>query len=278
MCDQRASPDLLVAKVAAQQHGVISVRQLRDAGLDKHRVRYRERSGRLHRIHRGVYAVGHPRLSREGRWMAAVLACGDSAALSHGSAASLWGLLPDSAAPVEISVPGEGGRRSRSGIRLHRRSSLEPGCVTRRSGIPVTTPVRTISDLRRAVSPQQLRRALRQAEVLGLPLGPDSVHDGTRSELEHRFLTLCRRHRLSPPAVNIRIGALLVDFAWTDRRLIVETDGYRFHRGRTAFENDRARDLRLRELGYDVIRLTHRQVLDQPEQVAAVLRKALSQR
>jgi len=108
-----------------------------------------------------------------------------------------------------------------------------------------------------------------------LPLEPDGVDDKTRSELEFLFLDLCRRHRLPAPEVNIRIGSLLVDFVWRSQRLIVETDGYRYHRGRVAFEDDRARDLKLRALGYDVIRLTHRQVMSSSEEVLAILKKAL---
>jgi very-short-patch-repair endonuclease len=255
---------------------VASRRQLVEAGLSEAGIARRVENGRLHRIHRGVYAIGHFGLSIEGHWMAAVLTCGEDAVLSHRSAAQLWGLLNPKGGPVDVSIPRTPGRSRRVGIRLHRCQSLAPNLIARRRNIPVTTPARTIADLRRAMSPAELRRVVRQAEVFGLPLGPDAVHDGTRSELEHRFLALCRRQRLPPPAVNIRVGELLVDFAWPDRELIVETDGYRFHRGRAAFENDRARDLQLRELGYDVIRLTYRQVIDQPEQVATVLRKALS--
>lgn len=276
MCDQVDKPDALVAQIAARQHGVVSIAQLHDAGLDKHRVRHRARSGRLHRVHHGVYAVGHRRLSREGRWVAAVLACGKGAVLSHRSAAELWGLLAPTDGRVDISIPSTPGRGTRAGIRLHRCRSLLPSLMTRKRDIPVTTVARTIADLRRSAPAVELRRAIRQADVLGLAVGADVARDETRSELEHRFLALCKRHRIPAPAVNIRIGTLLVDFAWLDRRTIVETDGYKFHRGRTAFENDRARDLQLRALGYEVIRLTYRQVLDQPERVVAVLRKALS--
>jgi very-short-patch-repair endonuclease len=130
--------------------------------------------------------------------------------------------------------------------------------------------------LRNAIPAQEFRRALRQADVLGLPSGLDVAHDRTRSELEFRFLSLCRKYHLPAPDVNVRIDSLLVDFVWPNERLIVETDGYRYHRGRTAFEEDRSRDLRLRTLGYNVIRLTHRQVVDRPEDVVAALRKALS--
>jgi very-short-patch-repair endonuclease len=115
---------------------------------------------------------------------------------------------------------------------------------------------------------------VRQAEVLELTLD-SAVGDQTRSELEHLFLRLCRRHRLPMPEVNVRVGGRIVDFLWRDRRLIVETDGYRYHRGRVAFEDDRARDLEQRALGFEVVRLSHRQVTDEPQRVAAVLRSAL---
>jgi len=138
-------------------------------------------------------------------------------------------------------------------------------------GIPVTTPARTIADLRRVASEKEVRRAIRQAAVLGLPLGRDLEPDRTRSDLEWDFMRLCRRHRLPAPEVNVRIGPRLVDFLWRDARLVVETDGYRFHRGRQAFEDDRARDLDLRARGYDVLRFSYRQVADEPERVAAVV-------
>ncbi len=211
--------------------------------------------------------------------MAATLALGEGATLSHRSAASLWGLLPTRAASsVDVSVPTNTGKRRRAGIRVHRCSALEPRHVTRRCGIWVTNPTRTVSDLRKAVSLTELRRALRQAELLGLTVESNAGQDGTRSELEFRFLALCRKHRLPIPEVNVRIDSLIVDFVWQEERLIVETDGYRYHRGRIAFEEDRSRDLRLRNLDYDVIRLTYRQVMDRPEEVAAVLRKELQSR
>jgi very-short-patch-repair endonuclease len=130
--------------------------------------------------------------------------------------------------------------------------------------------------LRSAIPDRELRRAVRQAEILGLPLGRSVVSDRTRSELERRFLWLCRRHRLPRPSVNARIGRMTVDFCWPERRLVVETDGYRYHGGREAFEGDRARDLRLRGQGYQVVRLSHRQVFEEPARVARVLRVALA--
>jgi very-short-patch-repair endonuclease len=116
---------------------------------------------------------------------------------------------------------------------------------------------------------------LRQAGVLGLDIDADGLPDRTRSELERAFLRLCERHSLPMPEVNTSLKGMEVDFLWRDRCLIVETDGYKFHRGRAAFENDRDRDLLLHSLGYDVVRLTYRQVVDEPERVAAVLRTSL---
>jgi very-short-patch-repair endonuclease len=296
MGEKSANPDAVVARLAAQQHGVVSTRQLQALGLGRNAVGGRLRSGRLHRVHRGVYAVGHRGISQEGRCMAAVLACGSgmiavhattvldqwAAVVSHRSAASLWGLLPDGEGSVDVSILGPGGRRKRAGIRLHRSLSLSPASATLHRAVPVTTPARTISDLRRsardrrcAVSAGDLRRAIRQAEVLGLPIGSEAVGDRTRSELERTFLRLCRGHRLPRPEVNVRIGPFIVDFLWRDRMLIVETDGYRFHRGHSAFEHDRDRDLALRTLGYEVIRLSQRQVVEEPQQVADALQELL---
>lgn len=207
--------------------------------------------------------------------MAAVLASGPGAALSHGSAAAIWDLLKPISGPVDVSVPTQAGRRRRTGIRLHRCASLRPDQVTCRCGIPVTTPARTVADLQRAVPSHLVRRAIRQAEMLGFPLDVEARTDGTRSELERLFLRLCRRHRLPPPQVNSKIGSLTVDFLWPECQLVVETDGYRYHRGRQAFEDDRARDLQLRALGYEVIRLAHKQVLEEPERVARALKVVL---
>ena len=270
-------PDREVARIAARQHGVVLLAQLVSAGVTQRAVARRVQSGRLHRIHRGVYAVGHTRLSNEGIWLAAVLACGDGAALSHRSAAALWNLLSASRGIIDVTVPGAGGRRKRRGIRVHRSSLLTPAATTRRNGIPVTTPARTLEDLRSVTTPDELRAAVRQAEVLGLPLGAHAGDaDLTRSELERRFLRLCHRHRIPTPEVNVRIGPFLVDFLWRDERLIAEADGYRFHRGRLAFEADRARDVELKLLGYTVVRFTHRQVMDEPSRVARTLRALLA--
>jgi very-short-patch-repair endonuclease len=146
--------------------------------------------------------------------------------------------------------------------------------VTRYGGIPVTSVSRTLADIRGALPSRLERRARRQAEVLGLPLG-EVVYDRTRSDLESAFLRLCRRHRLRQPEVNAKIAGFTVDFLWRSAGLVVETDGYRYHRGRVAFENDRARDLSLRELGFDVIRVADRQLEEESPRVAALVADAL---
>jgi very-short-patch-repair endonuclease len=287
MREERAKGDEAIARMAARQYGVLTHQQLLATGLTKSAIDRRLVCGRLHRIHRGVYAVGHTAIPREGRWMAAVLAAGGGpsragrplehwgAAVSHRSAAELWGLLTARKAPVDVSVPGNGGKRNRSGIRLHRSLTLLSADVTLRDGIPVTTPARTLSDLRRGASEKELRRATRQAEVFGLPLGDEIQGDRTRSDLEADFLDLCRRHRLPTPEVNVPIGRDLVDFLWRDRRLVVETDSYRYHRGRIAFQDDRDRDLRLRTAGYEVVRFSEKQIDEEPEGVARALARAL---
>jgi very-short-patch-repair endonuclease len=292
-----AKVDAGIALIAARQHGVVSARQLMDLGFQRGAMKNRLATGRLHHVHRGVYAVGHPGLSPRGHWMAAALASGtggvgDSGAvldywgatISHRSAAELWELLSMRNGAIDITVPGNGGKRRRRGIRVHRSLTLMAADVTLRRGIPVTTPARTIADLRRVVSkpgktglisPYELRRAIRQADVLGLPLGDDVGSDGTRSDLERDFLRLCGRYRLSVPEVNVRVGPHLVDFFWRDRKLIVETDSFIYHGGRIAFQDDRGRDLDLRALGFQVIRLSEKQVNEEPWRVAEVVSAAL---
>jgi very-short-patch-repair endonuclease len=277
MRHQSANPDREIAEIAARQYGVVSIAQLREVGLDKSAVKRRTLAGRLHRIHRGVYAVGHRHLAAEGRWMAAVLACGAGAVLSHRAAATAWGLLPDQvSAPVDVSVPSDTGKKIRCGIRLHRRPSLDLKTVTRRRRIPITTPAHTIVDLSKVAPPVDVRRARRQAAVLGLHIDSENKNDATRSELEFLFLRLCRRYKLPMPEVNVWIGGVLADFVWRECRLVVETDGYRYHRGRVSFENERARDLRLRGHGFEVVRLTYNQVARQSSETANVLRKLLA--
>jgi very-short-patch-repair endonuclease len=273
--------DAAIARVAARQHGVITRRQLLAVGLFPSGVSDRVKAGRLHRIHRGVYAVGHYRLSNEGRWIAAVLACGEDAVLSHRSAAQLWRMLPawrgtdtENDQTIHVTVTGEG--RHRPGVRVHRTSTLSPDDTTIRHSIPVTNPARTLEDLRRTCPRQVFASALRQAEFLALPIRDRWRPDRTRSELERRFLTLLRRHRLPKPEVNVRAGGFVVDFLWRGEHLISELDGWATHRTRSAFEADRSRDNQLRVLGFQVVRFTWRQVSEESAEVAGTIRSLLT--
>jgi len=287
MDEESAAGDAIISMIASRQHGVVSAGQLHGAGLSKDAIYGRTRAGRLHRVHQGVYAVGHPGLPQEGRWMAAVLACcghggvePGEAFLSHRSAAALWGILPSISGPVDVAIIGEAGRARHRGIRVHRPRTLEASMTTVANGIPVTTPARTLVDVSRAkparggATPGQVRQARRQASFLDLPLGP-MPQDPTRSELEQMFLDLCARARLPKPEVNVKVTTLTVDFLWRSSRVVVETDGYRGHGGKAAFNDDRRRDLRLRALGYDVVHLTYDQVVNEAGTVIAILRRDL---
>jgi very-short-patch-repair endonuclease len=207
--------------------------------------------------------------------MAAVLACGDGAVLGHMSAAALWGLLRPVSGPIDVTTVARSGRARRVGIRLRRCTTLTSASITERLHIPVTTPARTIEDLQGEAPPHLVRRATRQAELAKYRLGPRIKSDRTRSDLERDFLTLCRRHGIPAPEVNVKVGRWTVDFVWWDQRIAVETDFYDYHRGRVAFREDRARELGLRRRGLAVHRFSEVQINDEPEEVSADLRDAL---
>jgi very-short-patch-repair endonuclease len=288
--------DRRLAELARRQYGVVDRRQLGELGVGPKGVAERVRTGRLHRVHRGVYAVGHSQLRREAHWLAAVLAFGPGAVLSHRSAAALWELRSSAASAIDVTVPSQSGRRSRRGIRVHRSGRLTWSEVTVCDGIPVTTVARTLLDLADVLSAQALKRAIDEAEyrrlldmasviavaeanpgrrgshVLALALDPP---EPTRSELEQHFLSFCRRHRLPSPAVATRIEGFEVDFSWPEAELIVETDGLAAHRTRRAMESDRHRDRRLLLAGYRTVRLTDRALGEEPDVVAADLRALL---
>jgi very-short-patch-repair endonuclease len=206
--------------------------------------------------------------------LAAVLAFGDGAVLSHRSAAALWGIARPTEV-IEVTVSGTAGRAERRGINVHRSRTLLSSDCTRRTGIPVTKPSRTLEDLRRMASDKEFAAAVRQAEFLRLPIGDSFAPDRTRSELEARLLRICRRHRLPKPMVNARVGRFIVDFLWSRQRLIVEVDGWESHRTRSAFESDRARDARLKVFGFEVVRFTWRQIAHDPARVARTIRALL---
>ncbi len=278
-----------IAGLADAQHGVVSRAQLLQAGLTNSAITRRVESGRLIVLHRGVYAVGHARLRAQGHWMAAVLACGQGAALSHQTAASLWELRRVGSGAIHVTVPGDPGRKRRAGIKLHRSTTLTPDDVTERDGIPVTTVARTIIDLARGMSAHDLEPIVDAADRRHLvdftdlrranPASLQAVlraYDPapTRSELERRFLSICRRHGLPTPEVNQIVEGYLVDFVWRDRRLIVEVDGYAYHRAPSRFETDRERDAELGARGWRVLRFTWRQLEERPGWVAAMTRRA----
>lgn len=278
MHEKGAKDDARIASIAAGQHGVVTYRQLREAGVGRGGIAARLERGALHRIHQGVYAVGHAGLSRGGRYMAALLACGDGAVLSHASAAVLWGLVPPNKdkGPVHVSLPSPNGRRRRSGIAIHR-TTFAPGDLTRRGRIPVTTPNRTLLDIRRTLSnPKLARQAIGQAQHRRYRLDPSLKADRTRSDLERDFRAFVRRHRLPPAEINAAVGDFTVDFLWRSHRLAVETDSYEWHHGLVAFEDDHERDLKLRQRGLTVLRYTGRQLEREPGAVAAEIRARLA--
>lgn len=294
-----SSPERRLATLAANQHGVVARRQLAGIGFGRRAIEHRLVVGRLHAVHRGVYAVGHPSLTAAGRWMAAVLACGPGALLSHRSAAALWGLRATAATRVDVTVRA-GNRCRRPGIALHLTRDLPPAEATSRGGIPVTSVARTLLDLAATLHPAQLRAVLEEAERLELldaravvracdhsrgrrgtrglrSLIEESTDPppATRSELERRFVGLCRAAGLPSPAVNARVAGLEVDALWSGPRLIVELDGFAFHHRRAAFERDRRRDATLQLAGYRVLRVTHHRLWSEPSAVIEAVRALL---
>lgn len=258
--------------------------------------------GHLHRLHAGVYAVGHPVQTWEGRWMAAVLAGGRDAALSHRSAASLWRLLPVSQGPVDVAIP-----RSARSCGLVRRHAVRllPDETTMRNRISTTTPSRTLFDLATVLRPDALERALREAEVLRLPLRPPLAemlarHPSgrgarplrtclirlglysagiTRTTLEDRFLAFLSRTDLPAPETNAVLEVagrkIEADCVWREQRLMAELDGHGVHGTRAAFESDRERDRCLQAAGWRVVRVTWRQLDDARGLLARDLRALL---
>ncbi|MEX2470927.1 MAG: type IV toxin-antitoxin system AbiEi family antitoxin domain-containing protein, partial [Gemmatimonadota bacterium] len=288
----RPAFDRIVDGLAGSQHGVVTRRQLMDAGIAPGVIDRRVKSGRLKRLHRGVYLVG-PLLPALGREMAACLACGPSAVLSHRSAAVVWGLLASGRQrAVDISV--RRGSPRRPGIVTHRPTRLAPDETTVLEEIPITTPGRTIYDLARTVRGRAFERAVSQVLASGR-MTPEALtalapryagrpggrrflealgEDGprfTRSEAEARFLRLLDRARIPPPLINRVIAGYEVDFHWPAHRLVVEIDGFAYHASRRSFERDRVRDADLSGAGHRVVRITWRQLSREPLVVAARL-------
>jgi very-short-patch-repair endonuclease len=299
---ERPEFDRALADLAARQYGLVALWQLEalDAGV----ARQRASTGRLHRINQGVYAVGHSLLSKKGHLMSAVLACGPGAVLSHRSAAYLHGILDDRRNRVDVIAPNRRGRAPK-GLAAHRDGTLTPTDRVEIDGIPCTSLARTLLDIAATQSPDTLRHAVTQSEVeevfdlvevvelLKRSKGRRGVarlrwaiehHDPqeqeARRELEKKLLRLSKRAALRPAEINGHLVvdgiSLMPDFIWRDARLIVEADSRRVHGTATAFEKDRLRDQRLAAAGWTVIRVTWRQVTNEPERLTRTLRTLLS--
>ena len=293
-----------ISALAARQHGVIWLDQLLFLGLGKAAVAKRAKVGSLHRIHRGVYAVRHPRLNARGRWMAATLAYGPAALLAGRSSAVLWGIHGSDGAKTHIILPNKNAR-ARPGIEVHRSATLTEADIARVDGIPCTSLARTLVDFADRAKRREVERAVDRSEVLrifDLRAVEDAIDRAgrrrgaallravldeyagptlTRSEFEERMFALCRAHKLARPELNAWITldegvAYQADFFWRTERLIVETDGYRFHSGRRAFEHDRLRDQRPKLARFEVIRFTWRQVSRDPDAVLRTTRNLLA--
>lgn len=297
---RRATFDRIADRLAARQHGVVTRRQLLGAGVSRGVIDRRLRSERLRPLHRGVYLVGPilPPLARE---MAACLACGPTAVLSHRSAAAVWGFVrPGRRRAFDVSIRPGGGTR-RPGIAIHRPEGVEADERTVFEGVPITTPARTLYDVARMLRPKALERAISEAlacgritpeelvavgrRYAGRPGGRRLVEalgeDGprlTRSEAEARFLRLLRRAGLPLPLVNRVVAGYEVDFHWPKKGLVVEVDGFAYHGSRRSFEGDRARDADLSRSGLRVVRVTWKQLVNEPFVLAAHLGALLGNR
>jgi predicted transcriptional regulator of viral defense system len=272
---------LAVSELAERQWGVVARRQLAALGVSRHSADHWLRADRLHRLHHGVYAVGHTALRPEGHRLAAVLACGPRAVLSHRSAAAHWGLLHTDQTRIDVTAPR--GRHGAPGIRLHRSRCLDAQDTAHHQGIPTTTVSRTLLDLAATARPSELERALAQAERLQLydhravqaTIARANGHRGahvlaqastrtpkwTRNEWEAAFLKLLREAGMPEPHTNEPFhvpdhGRCDPDYHWPEQRVIVELDGFETHGTRAAFHADRAKDAALTACGHRVLRFT----------------------
>ncbi|MGD9735411.1 MAG: hypothetical protein AB7V58_07390 [Solirubrobacterales bacterium] len=297
--------DGAIGLIARGQHGLVTLRQLGAVGLNESTVRMRVAAGRLNPIHYGVYAVGVPVFTRDAELMAAVLACGPGAILSHRSAAELWGIRDSEPGAIDVTAPNRRGRAP-DGIASHRNGSLGPGDRTVLRDIPCTTIPRLLLDCAATEPLDELRSLVSQAEIRKLVRRPlvreqirrhrgrrgvarlrlvfDQIHPETkrtRSELEALFLAMCVTAALPTPEVNVMVEVgderpLEVDFLWRDARLIIEADSRRFHDTDSAFLTDRQREQKLQLAGWRVSHCTWEQVEFEPRSLAATVRGLLA--
>jgi very-short-patch-repair endonuclease/predicted transcriptional regulator of viral defense system len=277
-------------RLVGQQHGVVTRAQLLEQGLASEAIEHRIARGRLHRLWRGVYAVGRPEVSREGRWMAAVLSCGPEAMLSHRCAGVLWGVVRQ-AGEIDVVVP-EGVFRRRPGIRVHRRSLIGPEHRRHVAGIPVTDPVSTMVDVASRAPDWEVERAINEADRLGL-VDPEALRVAIESfprrhglarlrrlldgkplcdtGLERRFLAIVHLAGLPTPETQVRVSGYRVDFFWPRLGLVVETDGWVYHRTPGEQATDRRRDQTHARAGLTTLRFAEAQIRHEPDQVRRTL-------
>jgi very-short-patch-repair endonuclease len=290
-----------LANLAKRQHGVVSIRQLTGPlGHSRDAVARATRAGRLHRLHRGVYAVGHIRLTQQGRCIAAVLACGRGALLSHDSAAWLWGISTKSPAPFAVTTPNS--RKPRPPIQLHVALKLSPEDRALCEGIPATSVARTFLDVAADARPPRLQRMLERSEELRLfdlepvesVLARNKGHHGagplrraialyrpapfSRSGLERRFLDLVKKAGLQHPVTGYNEAGFELDVYWPAQRFAVELDTFETHGTRAAFERDRLRQEELKLAGIEMIRVTGTRLDREPAEVIARLSRLLARR
>ena len=290
----------MLAVLAERHHGVVARRQLLALGLSPTMVQDRVVAGRLHRVHRGVYAVGHGGLTLRGRWMAAVLACGPEAFLSHRAALALWDLREAASGLIEVTVRGPG-KPGPEGVLVRCTRVLADADAAEVDGIPVTSLAWTVVDYAAIANQRQVRLALEALDRRRLYIGRelDELLERTpnrkgvktlrkaiaeikgpapwlQSELEESFRELIRASDLPEHEANVLVEGELVDALWRHERVIVELDGFAFHKSRAQFEADRRRDAKLQVAGYRVLRVTQQRLQHEPEAVLAEIRALLS--
>lgn len=279
-----APPRRVLARIASRQHGVVSRAQVLALGVTPSFVARLVNSGLLHPVHLGVYAVGHSALTERGRWMAAVIATGEGAVLSHLSAALLWGIIDRRGWLIHVLAAG-GGSRARPGLAIHRTRHLPPEHRMEIDGIPVTSLHRTLLDLASMLPRKRLRYAVEAADRFGLldvaalvalceasagrkgagvlrrlALEQRGAGTRTKSPPESTFLRICRDHGLPEPLVNSMLHGYEVDFYWPQARVVVEIDTYTYHRSWAQRQRDLERDADLKVRGEEVLRFTRERI------------------
>jgi predicted transcriptional regulator of viral defense system len=305
-CSKRRRGALL-ARLAGTQHGVVSRRQLRRLGFSDKEIEAGIRLGRLHRVFRGVYAVGYPQEGKKARMRAATLACGEGTVVSHRSAAALLGLLDTAPVVVDVIAPGSAGRKL-DRIRAHETVRLEPYETGSVDGIPCTSPGRTLADIAGEVGMRTLRSGFERAAAKGIldvaaveaaaargtrgagaarrlarawrKAAPAARKGRLKSPLEAMVLPLLLSRGVAPPRINapvrLRDGSTIeVDFLWPAERLVVEADSRDFHATDLAFERDRWRDRELLRVGYASFRVTRLQAETETAEIAAAVAERL---